>query len=526
VNKKSTFSSGFLSLRALIIVLLCAAGGCSILTGSLLGFFRPEGSGKLAGRTLTFEERVSYQRAIDEVYRRHRIWPKENSNPKPSLDAVISQPQLEKKVTDYLRKSQALEDHWQRPITAKQLQAEMDRIAQHTKQPEVLEELFQALGNDPFIIAECLARPILAQRLPAQLTNEQVRHTTLKDRQIVAATDTYDLPSILDTLGGCINDTWAPTNLAGAPDGRDWHTAVWTGSEMIVWGGTRFGSNTGARYNPSTDSWTATTTINAPIARAAHTAVWTGSEMFVWGGEDSLGLLNTGGKYDPNTDSWTATSTTNSPEGRIYPTAVWTGSEMIVWGGSGEFNLLDSGGRYNPSSDSWTATSTNTAPEARSGHTAVWTGAAMIVWGGIDDFGDSLNTGGSYDPTSDSWGATETSNAPDPRTDHTSVWTGTEMIVWGGAGGQLLSNGGKYNPVTNSWTASSTTGAPSGRLGHKAIWTGSQMIVWGGDDPLNTNTGGRYCAQSGPTPTPTPCTGRCSPTPRPRPTPHLRPTPH
>ena len=35
----------------------------------------------------------------------------------------------------------------------------MDRMAQHTKQPEVLRELFEALGNDPFVIAECLARP-------------------------------------------------------------------------------------------------------------------------------------------------------------------------------------------------------------------------------------------------------------------------------------------------------------------------------------------------------------------------------
>jgi hypothetical protein len=69
-------------------------------------------------RTLTFAERVVYQRAIEEVYRRHRIWPKERPDPKPSIDAVISQAQLEKKVADYLRKSQALQDYWQRPITS------------------------------------------------------------------------------------------------------------------------------------------------------------------------------------------------------------------------------------------------------------------------------------------------------------------------------------------------------------------------------------------------------------------------
>jgi hypothetical protein len=112
----------------------------------VLGFFRSENSSKISQRTLTFAERVAYQRAIEDVYWHHRIWPKDRSDPKPSLDAVMSQAQLEKKVADYLRKSQILEDYWHRPITAEQLQAEMDRMAQHTKQPEVLRELFEALG--------------------------------------------------------------------------------------------------------------------------------------------------------------------------------------------------------------------------------------------------------------------------------------------------------------------------------------------------------------------------------------------
>ncbi len=66
---------------------------------------------------------------------------------------------------DYLRKSQALEVYWHRPITGEQLQAEMERMVRQTKQPEVLEELGAASGNDPYVIAECLARPVLANRL-------------------------------------------------------------------------------------------------------------------------------------------------------------------------------------------------------------------------------------------------------------------------------------------------------------------------------------------------------------------------
>ena len=53
--------------------------------------------------TLTFSDRVAYQRAIEEVYWRHRIWPKERPDPKPSLDEVMPLAQLEKKVESYLR---------------------------------------------------------------------------------------------------------------------------------------------------------------------------------------------------------------------------------------------------------------------------------------------------------------------------------------------------------------------------------------------------------------------------------------
>ena len=115
-------------------------------------------------RSLSFADRVAYQRAIEGVYWRHRIWPKERPDLKPSLDVVMSQATIEKKVQDYLRNSELLEQDWQKPITAEQLQTEMERMASHTKQPEVLRELFAALGNDPFVVAECLARPLLAER--------------------------------------------------------------------------------------------------------------------------------------------------------------------------------------------------------------------------------------------------------------------------------------------------------------------------------------------------------------------------
>jgi hypothetical protein len=64
--------------------------------------------------------------------------------------------------------------------------------------------------------------------------------------------------------------------------------------------------------------------------RDPHTAVWTGSRMIVWGGYDGSYCLNTGAAYDPTTDTWTPTSTTNAPRARERHTAVWAGSRMIL----------------------------------------------------------------------------------------------------------------------------------------------------------------------------------------------------
>jgi N-acetylneuraminic acid mutarotase len=550
-------------------------------TGGKLAFARTQT--EQLRPTLTFAERTSYQYAIEEVYWRHRIWPPsgaENSGPKPALDVIVSERQIERKVEDYLRKSQSVADQRGLPITASELQAEMDRMAQHTRQPEVLRELFAALGNDPFVIAECLARSALAERFSADLTvvagvppapsNSFAADTAASTGNRLGVTASLDNPQYklpeISAPQDCADDTWTATSTVNAPDPREFHTAVWTGSEMIIWGGFNFSNpptlNTGGRYYPATDTWMATSATNAPTGRDNHTAIWTGSEMIVWGGGNSAtGDLNTGGRYNPGADSWTATSGVNAPDARSYHAAVWTGSEMIVWGGAGcGFNncRLNSGGRYSPSTDSWLPTSPTNAPVARFGHsavwtggemiiwggsdfinnhtylhtgarydpstdnwtptsivnvaagrvghTAVWTGSEMIVWGGVDETFNVTNTGGRYNPVNDSWVATSLTNAPSPRTDQTGVWTGSEMIVWGGNDtiGDF-NTGGRYDADTDSWRATTTANALSARDGSTGVWTGSQMIVWGGGDsngPLGT--GGRYCAQSGPTSTPTP----------------------
>ena len=369
-------------------------------------------------KTLGFAERVAYQRAIEEVYWRHRIWP-ESADPKPSLNDVMSQAQLEKKVADYLRKSQALEDYWHRPLSAEQLQAEMDRMAQHTKQPEVLRELFEALGNDPFVIAECLARPALAERL---LTNwyayDQRIHGELKQR---AQADLLANSTVEQTNSGAYSEIeliksdsgdigqerdaktirlnsreWDESvqNLAGTFNKTDAAKPSGFGPQRSGFAGFTKRRHVSALLKDATRNYNtlpvgklsalqenetcyyatavlAKTTDHLKLA----TVAWPKEPLESWLARaenqvatpisaPAIGYTLPAVAAGCTDDTWTPTS--GPPDGRVGHTAVWTGSEMIVWGGFRPLNLsctpFNTGGRYNPSTDNWTTTSTTNAP--------------------------------------------------------------------------------------------------------------------------------------------------------------------
>lgn len=420
--------------------------------------------------SITLSERIQAQEKIERVYYNHRIWPETNHTPKPSFEQMVPRSVIEEKVIDSLKKSPMHE----------MLQAEMDRIARTTKDPAMLKELFDALNNDATLIAEILIRPIVADH-----PNVVLKTSSQK----------YRLPEI---NGGSSCEGWEPLDAPNPPSARSGHTAIWTGTEMIVWGGS--GLDTGGRYDPALNTWTPTSTgVNVPSGRSDHTAVWTGTEMIVWGGDASNLETNTGGRYNPLTDTWISTSTgTNVPVARTNQSAIWTGSEMIVWGGELLCCDIDlnTGGRYDPSTDSWQTTSMATnVPEGRAHHTAIWTGQEMIIWGGIQgDFG--LPSGGRYSPLSDTWLPTSFNNVPLFRFDHTAVWTGSEMIIWGGRyykfSPSTTNTGARYDPATDSWQGTPTIGAPLYRNEHTAVWTGTEMIIWSGNYDFQMKSGGRY----------------------------------
>lgn len=288
---------------------------------------------------------------------------------------------------------------------------------------------------------------------------------------------------------------WTNTPAAGAPSARSGHTAIWSGTEMIVWGGEGgFGNtpfNTGARFNILSNRWFPMSTVNAPRARADHSASWTGSEMIVWGGYDYTNsfyptFLADGARYNPTNDTWTALPPLIVPPRRAGHTAVWTGKEMLIWGGYSHsggvlptFSYFNQGFAYNLESNSWRLLPSSGLSGRRT-HSAVWSGEEMFIWGGAGSTGQT-NTGARYHPLSNAWTTIITNSAPVARSGHSAIWSDYRMIVWGGVGATTpyLSSGAMFDPYANTWTSmTNTTAVPRDR--HGAAWTGSEMIIVNG----------------------------------------------
>ena len=451
-----------------------------------------------SARVLTFEERLKAQTAIERVYWRHRIWPTENAEPKPSFEASMSESFIRDKVDNYLQASDGLEVLWQSPITAADLQTEMNRMVSETRDPELLDELFAALGYDPVVIAECLARPILADlRIRNRYARDDRFHRAIRLRAEAALGGIEDSDSMRHVGTNYTEVTWTLS-----PVGVDRPRAVADGYEVRL---------TEAEWNAKIRDLTARletdrmTTSSGdergfPTVAQCENAI-EGSESLVAKGISTI---------QENDETFFATAVLESgPEHLKTATVLWPKESFDTWWAK-ERNLFDTPRRSLDASyslelpavnacvaDRWSPVPSTTT-EARWLHTAVWTGAEMVVWGGFDV--STLSSGGRYQPATGSWTPTSPGvNAPSQRCSHTAVWTGTEVIVWGGnsdcfAPSSNVNTGGRYNPATDSWTSTSTgAGVPTKRSTHLAVWTGTDMIVWGGQQSGSAvNTGGRY----------------------------------
>jgi len=281
---------------------------------------------------------------------------------------------------------------------------------------------------------------------------------------------------------------WTDLSPAGLC-GRYGAAVVWTGTQMVIWGGENCAGSAcptfraphladGAAYTPTADAWRKL--AKSPLsARAPASTVWTGTEMIVWGGVAAEAFLADGAAYDPAKDRWRPVAP--SPlAARNGVMSAWTGSELMIWGGGDlETNFAD-GAAYNPGTDQWRRL--GDAPLAgRSGGVSAWTGSEMVVWGGVDLIGGrELSDGAAYEPGTNRWrtiAASPLGGSDDPAT----VWTGKELIVWGGntVDAGFFDDGAAYDPIADRWRR--LPDAPvTARTAPATVWTGREMVIWGG----------------------------------------------
>jgi hypothetical protein len=252
---------------------------------------------------------------------------------------------------------------------------------------------------------------------------------------------------------------WQPLS-ATSLLGRAFHSAVWTGSKMLIWGGGKtsnvFGD--GAAYDNANKTWKLLSTVGAPAPRRQQMSVWTGDKMLVWGGWDNNVRFNNGAAYDPVADTWTPMAT--SPLTARHSGAVaWstTTHEMIVWGGCTSgwcTGVANDGATYDPALGVWTPMPA--APIAgRSDPLYVWTGSELVIWGGRNALAAPLTDGARFDPKTRIWTkfSDPAATMMDARFDAVFGTDGSgDLLVWGGRGANSYmtpnakNNGAIYQP--------------------------------------------------------------------------------
>lgn len=202
---------------------------------------------------------------------------------------------------------------------------------------------------------------------------------------------------------------------------RHRHSAVFTGSKMIIYGGITDGPRPdyalAAEYDPVTDTWTELPA--GPVGwRTNHFAAWIGDRMLVWGGwgfrdDGTLFRSGKGALYDPATRSWTpiATSMVAWRQGSAVVWSSSTGQLIALGGNSGDSPYFEDYPLvYDRATDSW-AFRRSTPLIARAEAGGIWTGDKFVYFGGryydfVEGQGPVLrgsSRGEQYDPITQQW---------------------------------------------------------------------------------------------------------------------------
>jgi hypothetical protein len=231
-----------------------------------------------------------------------------------------------------------------------------------------------------------------------------------------------------------VTDSWRP--LPDPPGAVDaWENAItgpalWTGSEMLIYA-------EGLAFDPVTDEWRSIASPPGP-PRTTETAVWTGDQLVVWGGCDASepqcddfasGILTDGFSYDPTSDEWRPIAASPLAAG-VHPQGVWTGQDVLIYAGEVSEDEGATAAAYDPSSDSW-RTMPNPPLSPRRYATSAWTGNYFVLWGGSGG-GVEYDDGAAYDPETNTWLEMPQTPGFDERDRHAMVWVRDQLFITGG----------------------------------------------------------------------------------------------
>jgi hypothetical protein len=288
--------------------------------------------------------------------------------------------------------------------------------------------------------------------------------------------------------------------------GRGEAAVVWTGTQMIVWGGSTDGGShvfgDGASYDPASRDWQKLP--SSPLtARSDSAATFADGSLFIWGGWQGINhWALDGALYDPTTHTWhklPAAPVTNYGWAQAY----WTGQQVILLN-TPEYGPIDvvRADAYDPQTSRWTTLPDLSLP---AGHAtelvrALAADTRIFVWvhwshtvstGPNSSKGFSGIDGYTLDTSTDSWSANHLVPAPHVYVDQP-VWTGRDIVlpagqVYCGAcdGPFAVSDHGYLaNPDADAIRALPT--GPVDALLPRYVWTGAALLAF--DPTVYTGT--------------------------------------
>jgi hypothetical protein len=315
---------------------------------------------------------------------------------------------------------------------------------------------------------------------------------------------------------------------------------------MIVWGGNEahWSSlqqdhllNDGATYDPKDGTWLKTRDPNdfqeGPFrGRRNHVAVWTGKEMIIWGGRgEDYEQLSDGSRYVPGDrvtnigNQWFPMAPPPFPAPETVE-GVWTGSELVLVMGMSRDpstnELVTVAAAYNNQADTWRMLPTPPLPTTYGAKLLSIGGTVALVrttgfgrspsppqplvelfdtrserWSVVQDFQldietqlDAVSAGRHLlvfvgftrtpDATSvainvDSEAVRPIRKAPPDVALANPVWSGKEVLFW------PQKDGAAYNPETDQWRELPAPPRTHNDFAVQGVWADDKVIAWGSD---------------------------------------------